>query len=187
MAHAGHTLTAPKPDNGISSFFFSLRSIVGLRLFVCHVAASPMAKASHWSSFDRWPSFVRLSRGCFTNGEGIALANVRSFAFVCLSVTWLFLQWRRHCIGPRPIIGFCSAVHMDVAMALVGDRTFAAIQYNGPGRRPYWRCQATSTSCWKNINTIIFRDTGQRLRVRSISLLRSTSPCLTVVHMYVAE
>ena len=69
MAHAGHTLTGPKPNDWISIFV--------------------------WPTFDRWPSFVRLSRGCFTNGEGIALANVRSFAFVCLSVTWLFLQWRR--------------------------------------------------------------------------------------------
>ena len=75
MAHAGHTLTGPKPNNWISIFFLlGLRSIVGLRLFVCHVAASPMAKASHWPSFDRWPAFVRLSRGCFSNDEGIALA-----------------------------------------------------------------------------------------------------------------
>ena len=161
---------APSPTTGFLFFLLGLRSIVGLRLFVCHVAASPMAKTSHWSSFDRWPSFVRLSRGCFTNGEGIALANVRSLAFACLSVTWLFLQWRRHCISHRPISGFCSAVHMDVGMALGGDRTFAAIQYKGPGRRPYWRCQATSTSGVRNIDTIIFRDTGQRLRVRNISL-----------------
>ena len=71
MAHAGHTLTGPKPNNWISIFLLGLRSIVGLRLFVCHVAASPMAKASYWSSINRWPSFVRLSRGCFPNNEGI--------------------------------------------------------------------------------------------------------------------
>ena len=65
MAHAGHTLTGPKPNNWISIFFWAyvrslafvcssvtwllpqwrkhrigLRLIVGLRLFVCHVAAS---------------------------------------------------------------------------------------------------------------------------------------------------
>ena len=51
MAHAGHTLTGPKPNNWISIFF--------------------------WPTFDRWPSFVRLSRGCFPNNEGIAMVTLR--------------------------------------------------------------------------------------------------------------
>ena len=96
MAHAGHTLTGPKPNNWISIFF--------------------------WPTFDRWPSFVRLSRGCFPNGESIALVFDQSLAFVCSSVTWLLPQWRRHRIGLRLIVGLrlfiCHVAASPMAKAL---------------------------------------------------------------------
>ena len=75
-----------------------------------------------WPTFDRWPSFVCLSRGCFSNGESIALVFDQSLAFVCSSVTWLLPQWRKHRIGLRLIVGFrlfvCHVAASPMAKAL---------------------------------------------------------------------
>ena len=80
-----------------------------------------MAKALHWLTFDRLPSFASLLRGCFPNGDGIALALDPSLAFVLL-FTWT-LPWP----WSETVLSLPYSI-----MALVEDRIGVAKQHPLP-------------------------------------------------------